>query len=259
MDLAIWCSWYKEILEDFGFNRKADEESAEILNNLLGDKGFLSPDEISINKNVIVFGAGPSLKENIIEFKKLSSDKFTLICADGAVTALLEEDVIPDLGVTDLDGKIDDILDSNKNGAIMVVHAHGNNMENIKKYVPLLNNVMGTTQSSPLKNVYNFGGFTDGDRCLFIALELGAEKIILAGMDFGKIITRYSRPDIADEIGKADNVKEKKLEYAKKLVEWIAENENVQIFNVSHGEKVDGVEDLKFNDFQNIEIISNFY
>ena len=51
MDLAIWCSWYKEILKDFGFNREADEESAEILDNLLGDKGFLSPDEIIINKN----------------------------------------------------------------------------------------------------------------------------------------------------------------------------------------------------------------
>ena len=61
-----------------------------------------------------------------------------MICADGAVTALLEEEIIPDIVVTDLDGKIEDIIDSNKNGAVMVVHAHGNNMENIKKYVPVL-------------------------------------------------------------------------------------------------------------------------
>jgi 2-amino-4-hydroxy-6-hydroxymethyldihydropteridine diphosphokinase len=250
MNLNEWCSWYKEILEDFGFDRGADEESAEVLNELLGKMGFLSPTEIIIKRDVIVFGAGPSLNENISEFKKLNSDKFTLICADGAVTALLEENIVPDMVVTDLDGKIDDILDSNRKGAIMVVHAHGNNLENIKKYVPMLTNVMGTTQSTPLSNVHNFGGFTDGDRCLFVALELGAKNIILAGMDFGKIITRYSRPDIKDEIGNADSVKEKKLEYAKKLVEWIAENEDAHIFNVSHGEKVEGVENLKFNDLE---------
>ena len=248
MNLNEWCLWYKEILEDFGFDRGADEESAEVLNELLENKGFLSPEEIIIKEDVMVFGAGPSLNENILEFKKLNTDKFTIICADGAVTALLEENIVPDMVVTDLDGKIDDILDSNRKGAIMVVHAHGNNLENIKKYVPMLSNVLGTTQSIPLSHVHNFGGFTDGDRCLFVALELGARNIILAGMDFGKIITRYSRPDIKDEIGNADSVKEKKLEYAKKLVEWIVENEDVHIFNVSHGEKIEGVENLKFND-----------
>ena len=123
----------------------------------------------------------------------------------------------------------------------MIVHAHGNNIANIKKYVNLLENVLGTTQSIPLNNVYNFGGFTDGDRCLFLAVELGAKNIVMAGMDFGKIITRYSRPDIVGSEGLADNIKEKKLEYAKRLVEWIAKNENVIIFNLSHGEKIKGV------------------
>ena len=147
-----------------------------------------------------------------------------------------------------LDGKIEDIIDSNKNGAIMVVHAHGNNIENIKKYVPVLNNILATTQSNPLENVYNFGGFTDGDRCLFLAIKLGAKNIFLAGMDFGKIITRYSRPDIAENEGNADSVKEMKLKYAKKLVEWAAENEDINIFNLSHGEKVLGVPDIDFNE-----------
>ena len=81
----------------------------------------------------------------------------------------------------------------------MVVHAHGNNMENIKKYVPVLENILGSTQSIPLENVYNFGGFTDGDRCVFLAVKLGAKNIFIAGMDFGKIITRYSRPNIKEE------------------------------------------------------------
>ena len=67
-------------------------------------------------------------------------------------------------------------------------------------------------------------------------------------MDFGKIVTRYSRPDIEESEGPADHVKEKKLEYAKKLVEWAADNEDVKILNLSHGEKIHGVEDIKIDD-----------
>ena len=248
MNLDVWFSWYEEILEDFGFDRKTDEKSAKMLKNLLETKNYLSPSDIIIKPNVIIFGAGPSLKRNIKELKNIKTGNFTIICADGAVTALLEEEVIPDIVVTDLDGKIEDIINSNKNGAIMIVHAHGNNMEYVKRYVPVLENILGTTQSIPLENVYNFGGFTDGDRCLFIAVELGAKQIILAGMDFGKIVTRYSRPDIEESEGPANHVKEKKLEYAKKLVEWAADNEDVKILNLSHGEKIHGVEDIKIDD-----------
>jgi uncharacterized Rossmann fold enzyme len=249
MNLDVWFSWYKEILEEFRFDREMDEKSAELLKKLLEDKNSLSPEDISIKSDIIIFGAGPSLKRNIKELKKVNIDYFTLICADGAVTALLEEEIIPDIVVTDLDGKIEDIIESNKNGAIMVVHAHGNNMENIKRFVPVLENILGSTQSIPLENVYNFGGFTDGDRCLFLAVTLGAKNIFLAGMDFGKIITRYSRPDIKEEEGQADLVKEKKLKYAKKLVEWVAKNEDIKIFNLSSGEKISGVEDIPMEKF----------
>jgi 2-amino-4-hydroxy-6-hydroxymethyldihydropteridine diphosphokinase len=247
MNLVEWHSWYDEILADFGFEKSADEESANLLQKLLADHG-LSPNDIPIKKNVIIFGAGPSLKENLLEFKQSHTENLTVICADGAVTALLEVDIVPDIVVTDLDGDIKDLLKSNQQGSIMVVHAHGNNMETLNKYVPKLDNILGTTQSTPIKDVYNFGGFTDGDRCLFLAKELGAKKIILAGMDFGKIVTKYSRPDIDGELGKADSVKQKKLQYAKKLVEWMAKNEDITICNVSNGERISSVKNIKFQD-----------
>lgn len=247
MNLGEWYSWYDEILNDFGFDRSADEKSAILLKDLIGDDG-LNLNDIPIKENVIVFGAGPSLKQNLLEFKRFYTENLTVICADGAVTALLEENIIPNIVVTDLDGNIKDLLKSNREGSIMVVHAHGNNMQTLKKYVPKLNNILGTTQSTPIKNIYNFGGFTDGDRCLFLAEKLGAKKIILAGMDFGKIVTKYSRPDIDGELGNADSIKEKKLQYAKELVEWMAKNEDVTICNVSKGETISGVKNIKFQD-----------
>ncbi len=186
MNLAIWLSWYEDLLEDFGFSKQKDEESAKLLEKLLESYGGLKAEDIPMQKEVIVFGAGPSIKSNIKEIKNLNLSEYTLISADGATTALLEEDIVPDIIVTDLDGDMDDIICANHEGAFLVVHAHGDNMEKLKEYVPRLNRMLGTTQSTPLNNVYNFGGFTDGDRAIFLAVELGAEYIILAGMDFGR-------------------------------------------------------------------------
>jgi uncharacterized Rossmann fold enzyme len=247
MDLDTWFLWYEMILKEFGFSQEDDEKSAEILNSLLDEHNSSCIAETNIKANVIIFGAGPSLKRNIIELKELDEsgeldlNKFTLIAADGATTALLEEDVIPDIIVTDLDGNMGDIIKANNEGAILVVHAHGNNMDKIKEYVPKLKRVLGTTQSVPLKNVYNFGGFTDGDRCIFLAIELGARLILLSGMDFGDIVTKYSRPDLDESECKADKIKQMKLNFAKKLTQWAAENENVEIANMSGGEKIKGV------------------
>lgn len=242
MELTLWMQWYRLILEDFGFKREDDELSAETLNNIIGDIGAITPQDIDINEKVIVFGAGPSLKPNLADLKHVDLGEFTLIAADGATTALLEEGLVPDIIVTDLDGRMDDLIKANQQGTLMVVHAHGNNPEQIEKYTPQLVNTLGTTQSKPLASVYNFGGFTDGDRAVFLAMALGARIIVLSGMDFGKTVTHYSRPDQED--GPADKIKEKKLQWAKKLVQWAVINSDIQFLNISGGEKVEGVKDV---------------
>ncbi len=252
MNLIIWFSWYTEILEELGFSRVDDEKSALILNKLLETSKSLSPMDIPIKDRVIVFGAGPSLKGNIKDLKNLNLSNFTLIAADGATTALLEDNIIPDIIVTDLDGEMEDITQANEDGAFLVVHAHGNNLDEINEYVPRLKRVLGTTQSTPLRNVYNFGGFTDGDRALYFAVELGAKYIILAGMDFGGVVTKYSRPDMDTKLGNADEIKLLKLNYAKKLIEWLVSNEDVIIFNISHGEKLDGVRDVNIDELKDL-------
>ncbi|GAA5818156.1 MAG: 2-amino-4-hydroxy-6-hydroxymethyldihydropteridine diphosphokinase [Methanobrevibacter sp. CfCl-M3] len=182
----------------------------------------------------MVFGAGPSIKKHV-KYLKTHNKKFndyTIIVADGAISALLEEDIVPEIIVTDLDGKIDDLLIANSKGTIFVIHGHGNNIDLIKKYTNSFNKVLGTTQSIPLENIYNFGGFTDGDRAVFLAESLGAKKIVLGGMDFGKYVTSYSRPNIKKNVEIADDIKIKKLEYGEKLVNWIKQNKDVHISSI---------------------------
>ena len=237
MEFGLWEKYYKEILDDFGFSRNDDEESAKLLDEILSTEGCLTLDDLSqivgFSDKFIVFGAGPSLKEHV-KFLKENYDlkDYVLVAADGATTALVDERIAPDIVATDLDGNLDDILLANFRGANVAIHAHGDNMDKIAKLTPFFTSVLGTTQSQPVGNLYNFGGFTDGDRAMFLAVALGAEEITLAGMDFGDIVTRYSRPNIETEIAQADDFKKKKLGYAEKFAQWIEDNENVVIKNL---------------------------
>ena len=237
MEFGLWEIYYKEILDDFGFSRECDENSAKVLDEILSQEGCLTLDDLSqivgFSDKYIVFGAGPSLKEHV-KFLKENYDlrDYVLISADGATTALIGERISPDIVATDLDGNMDDILLANLRGANIAVHAHGDNLDAVIKYTPFFSNVIGTTQAQPVGNIYNFGGFTDGDRAIFLAVALGASEITLAGMDFGDIITRYSRPNLKTDLAEADEFKKKKLMYAARLTQWIADNENADIINL---------------------------
>ena len=237
MEFGEWSIYYEEILDDFGFSREDDEKSAQLLDEILSEEGCLTLDDLSkivgFSDKFIVFGAGPSLKEHIQKVKEdYDLKEYVLVAADGAATAMVEERVAPDIIVTDLDGNLDDILLANLRGANVVIHAHGDNSDKIAQLTPFFTSVLGTTQAQPVGNLYNFGGFTDGDRAMFLAVALGASEMILAGMDFGNIVTKYSRPNLATETAKADEIKLKKLGYAEKFTNWIVENEKVNLINL---------------------------
>ena len=237
MEFGLWEKYYTEILDDFGFSRENDEESAKLLDEILSTEGCLTLNDlgeiVGFSDKFIVFGAGPSIKEHVKMLKEEYDLKdYVLVAADGATTALIEEKLVPDIVATDLDGNIDDILLANLRGANIVIHAHGDNIDRIASLSSFFNNVLGTTQAQPVGNLYNFGGFTDGDRAIFLAVALGASQITLAGMDFGDIVTKYSRPNLPDILGEADEFKKKKLVYAERFTNWISENENVEIINL---------------------------
>jgi len=132
-------------------------------------------------RRVVVFGNAPSLDR---ELDELQVKDAVFLAADGATAVLLRRGILPDIIVTDLDGSFPDILKANREGSIAVVHAHGDNLDALCRYVPQLEGVIGTAQCRPPEGLYNFGGFTDGDRCVFLAKELGAASIKLVGFDY---------------------------------------------------------------------------
>lgn len=223
MRIKGWEKKYVEILKEFNFSRKEDTESARILNSILKKKSPIKKLEKKIrNQTVFVVGAGSSLVSSIPILKKYKN--ITKIVADGATRALVENKITPDVVVTDLDGDPEFLRKASKSGAIMIVHSHGDNIEKLHLALEF-RSCIGTTEGRPFGNIHNFGGFTDGDRCVFLARYFMAKKIILFGMDFGPKIGRYSKIKIHDR-----QTKLKKLQYGKKLLEWLASKDNSGLY-----------------------------
>lgn len=219
--------YYGEIRQLITINTMLDIESTNILSERLNCTWHhLIIKELTekiSGKTVLIFGAGPTLKQSILKLKPTleKTINITLISADGATKALVEENIIPDIVVTDLDGDVDTIFKVLRCGKIIIVHAHGDNIINILKHSGRLKGkVLGSTQITPLECIENFGGFTDGDRALFIALKFGAKKVLMVGMDFGETVGKYSKPWLKNNV-KIWSFKKTKFRIAKKLIELL--------------------------------------
>ena len=242
MTIKGWESKYREILKDFGYSRKKDIQSCKLLDSLLPKKTRIAEIKDLIEKKpVFVVGAGPSLPSSISILKK--HKKITKIVADGAARAIIENGLKPDIVVTDLDGDIKSLKKAGRTNTIMLVHAHGDNSEKIH-FVKNFKNCIGTTQTKPMGKVHNFGGFTDGDRCVFLANHFKAKKIILLGMDFGTRIGKYSKTRVINRTTKI-----KKLRRGKKLLEWLAKKSESNLYSTT---KIKGLTKISFQDIDNI-------
>jgi len=186
--------------------------------------------EIITGRPAIVLGAGPSLAEDIIRLQEASLlDRFCLIAADGATTGLLRVGrVLPQIVATDLDGRVEDQVLVSRGGCTVVIHGHGDNMPAMKAYVPRFKRRIGSTQVEPKPNVYSFGGFTDGDRAAFLAVEMGASALVLVGMDFGNIVGEYSKPQFH-----VSALKHEKLGIGLELLEWLATRTRIPLYNAT--------------------------
>lgn len=181
MDFREWEPFYVQILNDFGFSRTDDEAVARDLDVRLGGRRAAKTDlrRLIRGKDVTVAGNGPNLSDEIHEAHGV------LIAADEATSVILGKGRRPALIVTDLDGFVEDQVKANDTGAIAVVHGHGDNGPAVRKWAPLFaGSTVATTQSKPVGGLHNFGGFTDGDRAVFLADHFGASNIRLLGFDF---------------------------------------------------------------------------
>jgi uncharacterized Rossmann fold enzyme len=205
MDFDLWEPIYLQILDDFGFSREGDERAAIILSEMLTDANSVGTEvlkELVQGKDVLVCGNAPVLPEDL---KLIDPEDYVIIAADGATAVLVDRGIIPDVIVTDLDGDVKKEIIANQKGSIAVVHAHGDNIDKLEKYVPRLKDIIATTQSMPLKDVHNFGGFTDGDRCAYLAKEFNAASITIIGFDL--------------EDTNVSPMKKKKLKWARWLID----------------------------------------
>ena len=160
MKAEEWEPYYSEILDFFGFSREDDEHAAHVLAELLPRDALAD------------------------EIRKTDFSGKVIIAADAAARVLFHAGHRPDVILSDIDGMDDDFLVMNDLGTILVLHAHGDNIPLVRSWVPKVRGpIVGTTQATPLAHVYNFGGFSDGDRCVFCAYELGAARVSLIGFD----------------------------------------------------------------------------
>ncbi len=185
MDTARWKTFYEQICLDLDLDPEMDRQATEYLSMLTEERELTSPeklDDIIRGKRVRIFGRGPTLADDI---KKGGFDEDVILAADGATSDLLEADIQPHIIVTDLDGGVEDQVKANADGALVVLHAHGDNMDLLKTWVPkFTGDIILTTQTDPTERIHNFGGFTDGDRGAYLADHFGADSISLVAFNF---------------------------------------------------------------------------
>ncbi len=191
MHLDYWLKeLYPKIAKDLSLDVERDRFATKLIAKLGGDK-LLPAEVLRFIEGRDVTVLGPF---GVLDFK------WDVLITAGK--SILNYDVVPDVHVTDGEEGWRVLKDLEENGAIIVLHAHGDNVELLKEIVPKLERFVATTQVEPIDMVYNFCGFTDGDRAVMIAKHFKAKSIRLVGFDFEK----------------AEGRKLKKLRWARKIL-----------------------------------------
>jgi 2-amino-4-hydroxy-6-hydroxymethyldihydropteridine diphosphokinase len=210
MEFRDWEPVYERILQEFGYSRAEDERAARELAALASGK-----QQCDLVCLTGMFGKCATVVAGSLRSGGKISElvKGTVLSVGTGTALLMREGIVPDLVVTDLDGDVQTDLEANEKGAVLVLHAHGDNLPAIRRFVPAVKGrVVLTTQSTPFGDVRDFGGFTDGDRAFSMAAHFGARNIRLIGFDLD-----HPRP----KAGTSPEIKAKKLRWAGLLIDRI--------------------------------------
>lgn len=197
-DIEWWWNFQDRIEVQFGFSRVREDVASRFASRIFTQEGDIF-NHIK-GRDLVIVGAGINSFTDIPE-----SD---LLVADGALRACLERGTIPEFIVTDLDGYISDLIWASEHGSKVIVHSHGDNLAALYRYSSYIRPIC-VTSTYPSTGTSCWGGFTDGDRALMMALSLGCKSVQLIGFDFSRI---------GDYSGKYSPRKLEKLAWAKKIV-----------------------------------------
>jgi len=247
MNWKDWQPYYQEVMTLLGLDIQTDLDSASRYLELVkqarprGYENSLLRITNQKIERIWVFGAGPSLPTDFRIFDlNYNKDRDLIIAADGATTFLLQKKVLPAVVFSDYDGDLKALHHSCHEGSLLVLHAHGDNFNIVQEQFYLFEKesqgfLLPTIQTEPIFSyLFNFGGFTDGDRCIAASLDwFPKTKIGLIGFTFGSVQGRFSKPYLTRDIP-ASSFKFKKLQFAKYFIEtYLIKQFPNQIWNFS--------------------------
>ena len=216
MNFEEWEPLYLQIVRDFGYSVEEDRKSAEILADLTAKQRRPVNVDLIMNSLIrgfrfIILGPCPLDGMEIGEIRKrVKTGSYVLATVGEGTGNALRAGLAPRLTFTDLDGSPQDDIDANSRGAVVVIHAHGDNIVALNEWIPKFPGpVIPTCQCSPPSGITNWGGFTDGDRAYCSLKHFGASRIDLFGFDF-RNPCGSKRVDI--------ETKKKKLAWAEKII-----------------------------------------
>jgi len=212
-----WAPEYERIQAEFGFSLDQERAASERLVELL-PRPALERAEQRIRARVrgrdtIVVGLAPRSGAPPVWMLPRTAEPPALVVADGAAERCLAGGLVPDVVVTDLDGPIPSEVTANARGALVLIHAHGDNRPALERWTPQFpRELAGSWAGPPERGLVNFGGFTDGDRAAYLAEFVGAPRILLYGFDFDQVDVSEPFPE----------VKRRKLAAARRVLDLLA-------------------------------------
>ncbi|HTT26007.1 MAG TPA: 6-hydroxymethylpterin diphosphokinase MptE-like protein [Thermoplasmata archaeon] len=217
MQYERWAPIYERIRAEFGFAWESERAAAGILAALLPPGGGRRTLERMLRslqgRDVVVAGLAPGAGAPPVWRLNDRSPAPALVAADGATVACLEAGLVPDVIVTDLDGPVAAEVAASTRGALVLVHAHGDNGPALREWVPQFHGeVLGSWAGPPSDPLLDVGGFTDGDRAAYLAEAAGARRILLWGFDFERV----------DVVGPGAGRKLRKLAWARAALDHLA-------------------------------------